>query len=184
MNAYKEKWIVKALESLKEVGHYNLSINEIGQSLNLSRGSFYHHFKNTSEFYEEVLSYWLNLGTEKIWEMASNNENLSEIKRLHQFAWNLDHLLDLEIRAWALHNPKVKAYLTQADQNRIKYMQSVYASFYNLPQDDTKIISMTEISYISFLGAQTALFSLPEFNINEYKSNLSNILSSLSKHTI
>ena len=116
--------------------------------------------------------------------MELNNENLSEIKRLHKFAWNLDHFLDLEIRAWALHEPKVKDYLTQADQSRMKYIQSVYASFYNLPQNDAKIISISEISYISFLGAQTAMFSLPEFNINEYKSNLSNMLSNLFKHTI
>jgi AcrR family transcriptional regulator len=183
MNAYKQKWIVKALESLKEVGHYNLSINEIAESLNLSRGSFYHHFKNTSEFYDEVLAYWLNLGTEKIWEMELNNDSLSEIKRLQKFAWNLDHSLDLEIRAWALHDPKAKHYLTQADQNRLKYMQSVYASFYNLSQDNAKIISLTEISYISFLGAQSAAFSLPGFNINEYQTNLSNILSTLFKYT-
>ena len=59
-NFSKETWIKKGLKVLAESGAASLTIKGLSFRLNVTKGSFYHHFKNRIVFINEMLEYWEN----------------------------------------------------------------------------------------------------------------------------
>ncbi|HEX5739782.1 MAG TPA: TetR/AcrR family transcriptional regulator, partial [Hydrogenophaga sp.] len=46
----RESWIQAGFKTLDSLGYIHLSAEKIARQLNVTRGSFYHHFRNRSDF--------------------------------------------------------------------------------------------------------------------------------------
>ncbi|MCW1248114.1 TetR/AcrR family transcriptional regulator, partial [Pseudomonas sp. SAICEU22] len=42
----RNRWISAGFEALDQVGHIGVSAESLARRLNVTRGSFYHHFRN------------------------------------------------------------------------------------------------------------------------------------------
>ena len=57
----RESWLLGALDYLRQTGGSELVISELAEYLDVTKGSFYHHFKGREDFVDAVLQYWHQL---------------------------------------------------------------------------------------------------------------------------
>ena len=53
-----EDWLNLALQELKEHGYTALKAQPLAKKLNVTRGSFYHHFESLEAFHTAVIAHW------------------------------------------------------------------------------------------------------------------------------
>ena len=56
----KQDWLEKGLKILAKESLNGLTIDKMALELGVTKGSFYHHFKNARDFEERLLGYWAN----------------------------------------------------------------------------------------------------------------------------
>ena len=61
-----EDWLAHALEELKQKGPAGIRVRPLAETLGVTLGSFYWHFKDLNEFKVRLLEYWRVEITEKI----------------------------------------------------------------------------------------------------------------------
>ena len=61
-----QDWLVGALETLGREGVVGANVENVARSMGVTKGSFYHHFKNKEEFISRLLEYWETELTDKI----------------------------------------------------------------------------------------------------------------------
>ena len=59
MKLGKERWLRTALESIAREGDGKLRIDALAWELNVTKGSFYHHFRDRQEFVDQVVDFWV-----------------------------------------------------------------------------------------------------------------------------
>lgn len=83
----KREFIIRiAMQMFKKKGYKNVSVDEIVQACNSSKGSFYHHFKSKAEILNEHFAL-----ADKFYEQLYTElpTNLSPKERLHLFLKNV-----------------------------------------------------------------------------------------------
>ena len=54
----KQDWLVAGLTLLGSTGSPDLTIDQLTDYLGVTKGSFYHHFKNYQDYVEQMLTFW------------------------------------------------------------------------------------------------------------------------------
>jgi AcrR family transcriptional regulator len=105
-----------AYKILGEVGHEGLTVDSLCARLGVTKGSFYHHFPNTTEFVAGLLRCW----EETIDQYLRNTEAFGDIARAMEAAWpaqmNRPHEAEAALRSWASSNPMVAVTVRRVDQ--------------------------------------------------------------------
>jgi AcrR family transcriptional regulator len=68
----REDYLIHALKTLSSVGISAVTIELLSKNLGVTRGSFYHHFKNRQELLDEMLDYWIQHWTIEIRQEAAD----------------------------------------------------------------------------------------------------------------
>jgi len=148
----KSDWLDFALTVLVRKGPDALKIEPLCKLKGVSKGSFYHHFKNRADFIDQLMAYWFEKMTLDF--IAQANTQSSPMERLEK----LDTVIagnnieaELHIRAWALKEPKIAVHLGKIDQQRQQYLVSCYVE---LGMDTELAHDVATMAYSSFLGLQ------------------------------
>jgi AcrR family transcriptional regulator len=125
----RQDWLETALAALAEGGSNAVTVDALATRLGITRGSFYHHFKDRKDLATEMLTYW-----EKKW----TTDILDDVKALHRDGKEslrvLAHLIqyrkaadyDPSVRAWALHDPDARQIVRQVDEIRLGFVRSMF----------------------------------------------------------
>ena len=155
----KEDWLVLGLETLGEHGEEALRIEKLCAELKVTKGSFYHHFKNIESYINELMVFWKKSKTENIIESAELQKDLkSKIEKLNDLVMKEDHLVEVRIRAWGIRNKKVQEQIHEIDQMRIQFLKSLYIEQGCEEQLST---DLANLEYASFLGMQQLFRDIP-----------------------
>ncbi len=123
----KEIFLKEGLKVLTEIGEAGLTINVITKRLGVTKGSFYHHFKNRQDFSDALISYWEEKSTLEVIKRCEEGENPVEktmlLKKLATELQNND--LEVAIRAWAVRDPRIKAFQDRIDIKRFEYLKGL-----------------------------------------------------------
>ena len=124
----RETWLQQALEILAE-DPTHLRIDELAERLGVSKGSFYWHIENRSEFVYALAEYWRDMNTVAVIEAV---EPLGQSPEDQMYAL-MRHLLeiraarfDLAVRAWARHEPDILPVIEEVDRLRTKMVRSLF----------------------------------------------------------
>lgn len=116
----RDAWLTQALTVLKAQGHGALKAQPLAKSLNVTRGSFYHHFDSLQAFHAAVLDHWSRTSSgqliQTIRAMADPREAL---ETLLQQTFRSGEALERAIRAWSTVAPPVAEAVARVDQDRI-----------------------------------------------------------------
>lgn len=149
----KEIWIEKGLQVLKEQGFGELSIVKLANKLNVTRGSFYHHFKSLNDLIDCMIASWeeriVTKGFEKT--LINHKQPEQEFRNLINYVTQLNDRLDLVFRQWATNNPHVKAHMERLDQKRLSMLIEVFQRLANNEQEGTKLAKIAFYAYIGSL---------------------------------
>ena len=148
----KADWLEFALDVLVNKGPDALKIEPLCKLKTVSKGSFYHHFKNRADFIDQLMLHWFEKMTLDF--IAQANQQSTPLERLEQ----LDKIIsgtnieaELHIRAWALKEPHIGIHLAKIDQQRQQYLKTCSVALGVQPALAPDVATM---AYSSFLGLQ------------------------------
>ncbi len=173
----RDTWVSAGINQLKELGPSGVSGEKIARRLDVTRGSFYHHFKNMDDFIEVLLDHWQTKHTIELLEQIITKECNMEEKMglLLESAWNTDADLEIAIRQWAFINGVVRTRVERTDRLRISYLISVYSS---LTGDQDRGSKLAKVAYYGLLGA---LHAWPRLTKSQLKSMIMEIQALLTE---
>lgn len=145
-----EKWISHGLAALANQGYGALNADVLAKSLNVTRGSFYWHFKDVADYRQAVIELWRKRATEdiiaQIETVAASAERLPILFRT---ALRSNTALDKAMRAWALSEPVAKKALAEVEATRVQYLEKLLHGA-NVPTKSIK--SRAQILHWAFVG--------------------------------
>lgn len=125
----QETWLQSALEVLAHEGGAKLRVEAITSSLNVTKGSFYHHFRDRGDFVDKLSDYWESKFTSVVIRdigalPCSGAEKLYEAMRLVA----IDELdkYDIAFRSWAAQDPRVAEKVRRVDISRYQFIRSLF----------------------------------------------------------
>ncbi|ENR5390938.1 TPA: TetR/AcrR family transcriptional regulator [Providencia rettgeri] len=148
----RECWVNAGFKILDTEGHTRFSSENIARQLNVTRGSFYHHFKNREDFVRTLLSRWEFEYTELMLAQANMGRTLDDVlKRYLDVASQKHPSREIAIRAWALNDPLVAEYQHRVDEKRLSFIiKKLHLLF--IPHDYAEKIG--KLIHLCFIGGQ------------------------------
>ena len=125
----RNSWLEVALELLQDDGINAVSVDALAVQLGVTRGSFYHHFKDRNDLSKEMLEYWKKKWTVEIRDdIASLGldglQSLTALMNLIHHRKSADY--DSAIRAWAIHDEQAGEIVGEADKMRLDFIRSQF----------------------------------------------------------
>jgi AcrR family transcriptional regulator len=148
----KQDWIEEGLNIVAENGINGLTVELLTNRLNMTKGSFYHHFKNFQDFKEALLTYFEEKGTIEIISLVEEAPTpLEKIKKLLQVAPGGPVGLEFAIRVWSIQDPLAQVYQERTDFRRLSYLQELCQKL--IPETE-KADTLAHLLYAAFVGSQ------------------------------
>jgi AcrR family transcriptional regulator len=99
--------------------HHDFSLS---RRLNVTRGSFYHHFRNREDFVRTLLAAWEEDYTERMLAYTAQGRSAGEtLTRYLSIAAEKQPGREVSIRAWSLHDPLVGEFQQRVDTRRLDF---------------------------------------------------------------
>ena len=125
----REDWVHEAIDLLGEEGIGAISVDALAGRLDITRGSFYHHFEDRRDLLVSVLEYWLETWTVKIRETVSTlglDAEPTLLALINTIRARGAADFDAAIRAWALSDELAADYVKRADEVRLGFIKGQF----------------------------------------------------------
>ena len=124
-----QDWLDQALAEILETGIEGISVDRLASNLHVTRGSFYHHFSDRTEFIDTLLEYW-----ERKWTLEIGDDisalGLDPVQSLLALSRMIRHRraaeYDCVFRFWAMHNKKARETLRRVDSYRLGVIRKLF----------------------------------------------------------
>jgi AcrR family transcriptional regulator len=119
----------EALAVLGEQGNQAMTIASMCDRLDVTKGSFYHHFGGMPGFVEQLLTYWEREHSERLIAISrAQPDPTLRILGLTELAVHLPHASESAIRAWGRSNPEVAEVTARVDKRRERHVVDAIAA--------------------------------------------------------
>ncbi len=151
----KQDWVRQGAIVLAEAGAGQIKIDLLTKRLGVTKGSFYHHFKNYQDYQENLLRFIEEKGTIRILEQLEQLETPAEkIDKLQEIMLNRALKSEINLRAWAMQDTLVRSYQERIDRQRIEYLEKVFAEMF---EDPVQAKAMAHTLLTIYIGCQQVL---------------------------
>ena len=130
----RASWIKGALAALADDGHAGLRVETLAKRLQVTKGSFYWHFRNRQDLVDAVLEEWKNGRISDIRKQTAARPG-EELAALHH---TIDVYsagrsrkglpIEIAIREWARRNPRAAAVVEEVDAERLQCSARLFAA--------------------------------------------------------
>jgi AcrR family transcriptional regulator len=118
-----EDYYREAFDVLGESGSEALTINVLCERLQVTKGSFYHHFGGMPAFVEALLLFWESEHSDRLIAISKAQPDPTlRIATLIDIAIALPHATEAAIRAWARSNAEVSTVTVRVDRRRERHI--------------------------------------------------------------
>ena len=132
----RDQWIAAAFDALDHEGYAGVSAERLSRRLNVTRGSFYHHFRSREAFVRAVLTQWEQDYTERMLAHAAEGHTLEDVlARYLAVAAGKHPQREIAIRAWARRDRLVAEYQDRVDRTRLSFAISTCCARMDNPVD-------------------------------------------------
>jgi AcrR family transcriptional regulator len=128
-----QSWVDAATAVLVDEGIDHVRVDVLASQLQVTRGSFYWHFRDREDLLRRVLQHWSEQATEQLTRRlasASSNprEQLQDVISLPFRGRSAARAarIELAIRAWARRDPMAQQAVDDADAARLAYHQQIF----------------------------------------------------------
>lgn len=125
----RRNWLDTALELLHNDGINSVTVEALAKQLGITRGSFYHHFKDRKDLSNEMLEYWKRKWTVEIRDTvaALGLDGMQSLVALGNLIKHREAAgYDVAVRAWAVHDEHAKEVVREADKTRLDFIRSQF----------------------------------------------------------
>lgn len=169
----KEKWLQTGLDILNKTSYTDIKIEYLCKRLKVTKGSFYHHFKNINDYYSKLFEYLFSK------ERINPDQFIKDIPtpkgRLNYINQHIIKNISKEkvsVRAWGSHNKEVKQQLDKADVMRIEYLTKIYL---DIGHDPKKASIMAKLNFALLVGIYQLFYNTSKSEINELIPEINNL---------
>ena len=140
----REDWVAAALAALASGGPAAVRVESLAQSLGVSKGGFYWHFKDRAALLEDVLAAWEERMVDEVIAQVdgaqvdgSQVDARTRLRRLFDLAATRADFLGVElaVRDWARREHDVAARLRRVDDRRVAYLRSLFSEISDDEED-------------------------------------------------
>ena len=125
----RAQWLNAGLEALRKGGVGSVRVERLAGDVGITKGSFYHHFRDRGALLDAVIEYWSREMTDAEFERIQTLRG-GLAARLVALAEDVLEKgmgrYDPAIRAWARGDRKVAAAVAQVDRRRIKALAGFF----------------------------------------------------------
>jgi AcrR family transcriptional regulator len=151
----RNRWIEEGLSSLATGGPDAVRIEPLAQTLGVSKGGFYWHFKDRQALLEEMLDTWERTMVDEVIEAveAEDKDARSRLSQLFALAAASGRemlKIELAIRNWARRDEAVAERLRQVDNRRMNYMRTLFGAFC---EDEDDVEARCLLTFSLFVGS-------------------------------
>lgn len=115
-----EQFLDMGLRLLAAIGPDGLTISALCRGLDVTKGSFYHHFDSLAHYIDALLAYWeLDRNYRPIELSRRAPGSLEQVEALTDWAVSLPHETEAALRSWGASNPKVAEVQARVDAARV-----------------------------------------------------------------
>lgn len=122
-------WVEAALEIFAQGGTEAVRVELLARKLRITKGSFYHHFKDRDDLLATMLEQWRHLMVTEIMhdleQIHDPRARFHALMRLPQQDHRADLDMELAIRLWARRDAQVSAVLAEIDALRLAFIAQV-----------------------------------------------------------
>lgn len=152
----KQDWFIAGIQLLTQVGPQGLTIDALCRQLEVTKGSFYHHFSGYEDFHSSLLAFYEQEGTldiiNQLVDVPTPQGKLLGLLDIVVKA-STSEVMDPEkaIRAWALQDETVREVQARVDERRLNYVQGLC---YEITGDAHRAKIMAQLLYTSLIGSE------------------------------
>lgn len=148
----RNDWLQRALGWLSDEGWQVIRIDVLCKKMQLTKGSFYHHFKNRDAFVEALLEHWVHENTVSVIDQIDNIEDpLARSHALNHMVSTLSVGPERAIRAWGHYDAVVASEVIKVDQVRIHCIADI---LHQMGAPTEQAILSAKLVYAHFIGYQ------------------------------
>ncbi len=136
----RNRWLDAALDALYEEGEVGVRVEPLARRLGVTKGSFYHHFRDREELVAAMVDRWRATQDAYVDALRQTPAASPEarIEAVIAFTRQKDSRHDVGMRAWALHHKPARRALEAIDGRRLAYVESLFADLGFAP-DEAKL---------------------------------------------
>lgn len=124
-----EDYFREALAVLGDYGSEALTIAVLCERLDVTKGSFYHHFGGMPGFVTQLLEYWEREHSEQLIKLSKAQPDAAlRILTLTDMGVHLPHGPEAAIRAWARSSQEVAEVTARVDRRRERHLTDAIAA--------------------------------------------------------
>lgn len=151
----RSDWLDHGLRILARQGPDALKVGALAAGLDVSRGSFYWHFRDIGDFRLQLLGRWQERTTDQVLEQTdASTTGAARLTHLMKLAFNEDRSLDRSVRAMASTDPAVAETVAAVDARRVAYMAKVLVEG---GVDKRRALSRAEFLYWAYIGQSAVM---------------------------
>lgn len=146
----RQDWIDAGLSLLRGEGQQALTIERLTQAMGVTKGSFYHHFGNLANYHQALLDWWQEVFTREPMRLAEQESKPSRRSaRLAKVVAELDHPLEIALRAWGLRDARASEAIRRVDRQRLDCLEDLHRQ-----QGHAQVEILAYLEYTAFIGGQ------------------------------
>jgi AcrR family transcriptional regulator len=121
-------WIAAAFRILREAGIDSVRIEPLAKRLDVTRGSFYWHFKDRAALLSALLDEWERSDTNRVIEIVEAEKGTARerLSRLLAFCVTDDGKTETELRIWGIRDKNIGTRIAAVDAIRKRYLAELY----------------------------------------------------------
>ena len=130
-----ESWIDAATEVLVDHGIDSVRVDVLARRLAVTRGSFYHHFRDREELLRRVLQAWREVTTEQLTHRleTASADAVAQLRDVISLPFRgraaaRAARIELAIRAWARRDAMARQVVDEGDASRIGYIAQIFSA--------------------------------------------------------
>jgi AcrR family transcriptional regulator len=153
----RSDWIQAGLSALADNGSDGLRIDRLCRRLDVSKGSFHHHFAGAADFKQALLAAYESLVVEALNEAIEQTAADSPKKALAALTASITSAesyyrpdLEVAMRAWAFSDSEVRAVQERVDARRLDLLQGIWS---RILDDPAAVHTAALLPYLVRIGA-------------------------------
>jgi AcrR family transcriptional regulator len=155
MRKHKQDWLQVGIRTLGQSGASGLTIERMAAELGVTKGSFYHHFKNMRDFEGQLIADWAEQYLSTSADLPDDPQaRLELLDEIMEEIFSPITEPEVAVRIWAQQDEMVSTYVERVDAVRREFALIV---FRGVTDDERQAQLMADILFTMLIGSITVV---------------------------
>jgi AcrR family transcriptional regulator len=116
----RKDWLTAGFDVLVSEGAVALTLDTLTRKLKVTKGSFYHHFRNVEDYKNALLESWEQQYTTRVIAISETTGDPDQIfdRFLEVLASEIPNI-EISLRSWAFQDEQARRYVHRVDEARV-----------------------------------------------------------------